>query len=54
MGLFDSIKKFLWKEGGKMGIGKSLVNITDDERINIVPSDYVLFNKDLVYYSVLP
>lgn len=54
MGLFDSIKNFLWKEGGKMGIGKSLVNITDDERINIDPSEYERINKDLVYYSGLP
>ena len=37
-----------------MGIGKSLVNITDDERINIDPLEYERINKDLVYYSGLP
>lgn len=39
------------KEGAKMGIGQSLVNITDDPRIAIDPEEYNRINRDFRYYA---
>lgn len=39
------------KEGAKMGVGQSLVHITDDPRISIDPEEYVRINRSFQYYA---
>lgn len=50
MGIIKTIRNFFQKEGAKMGVGQSLVHITDDERIAIDPAEYARIHKAFDYY----
>ncbi|XRJ96333.1 phage portal protein [Latilactobacillus sakei] len=48
--MFETIKKLFRKAGVNMGMGKSLVIITDDERISIPATEYERIDKAFRYY----
>lgn len=51
MSLINKLESFFRKGGAKMGIGKALVHITDDPRIDIDPEEYKRIHRDFRYYS---
>lgn len=48
--MFEAIKKIFRKAGVSVGMGKSLVSITDDERISIPTSEYARITRAFRYY----
>lgn len=50
MSLIDSIKNLFRKGGAKVGVIKSLTNITDDDRISISPDEYIRISEAKRYY----
>ena len=50
MDLIQKIKSFFKKGGMQMGLGKTLVNLTDDPRIELPISEIQRINDDINYY----
>lgn len=51
MGLLTTIRNWFWKGGVKLGMTKSLTNITDDSRVAIDPSEYDRIQIAKSYYK---
>lgn len=50
VGIWSTIKNLFRKGGAKLGMVKSLVKITDDERIEMPASEYKRIDRDFRYY----